>query len=100
MIQMWDVQVEKWDLNQAGTPSPAKPLPLLLHPKPIPAQAVTGRLAQADVATLISCRCSVPMDGRHWEGGARVSRGSVVWVGCGSVRPGVELPVQRERRWK
>lgn len=45
---MWDVQVEKQDLNKAGTPSPSWPLPLL-HPKPIPARAF---LAQADVATL------------------------------------------------
>lgn len=45
---MWDVQVEKQDLNKAGTPSPSWLLPLL-HPKPIPARAF---LAQADVATL------------------------------------------------
>lgn len=88
LIRMWDVQVEKQDLNKAGTPSPSRLLPLL-HPKPIPAQAL---LVQADVATLISHRCCVPVDRCHWVGGARASRGSVVWVGCGSVRSGVVLP--------
>lgn len=86
VIWLWDVQVERQDLNKAGTPSPAWPLPVL---KPIPAQAVP---VQADVATLICRRCCGPVDRRHWVGGAKAWRDSVVWVDCGSVRPGVVLP--------
>lgn len=85
---MWDVQVEKQDLNKAGTPSPAWLPPLLLHPNPIPAQAV---LVQADVATLIS-QVLYACGRAPLGGGGQSLRGSAVWVDCGSVRPGVQLP--------
>lgn len=57
---MWDVLVEKQDLNKVGTNAQSCVAATFLpSPRPIPAQAV---LVQADVAALISCRYCVPVD--------------------------------------
>lgn len=89
-IRMWDFQVEKRDLNKSGMPSPVLRSCWLFYstPKPsLPGCHSANRRGQPyRLQVLYACGWA-PL-----VGGAKVSRGSVVWVGCGSVRTGVELP--------
>lgn len=87
---MWDVQVEKQDLNKAGTPSLP---PGGCHLSSTPTHPCLGchRAGRRGHSYLSQVRY-MPVDRPSRVGGASASRGSVVGFGCGSVRPGVELP--------
>ena len=87
---MWDFQVEKRDLNKSGMPSPVLCSCWLFYSTPKPSlpgcQSANRRGQLYRLQVLYACAWA-PL-----VGGAKVSRGSVVCVGCGSVRTGVELP--------
>lgn len=64
LIRMWDVPVEKQDLNKAGTN--AQFCVAATFPPPPPTHPCPGCPGKANVATLISGRCCIFVGGCHW----------------------------------